>query len=370
MAFIDLFHRFLSPLRRRASGTATLRPAEALAESERRFAAFMNNTSIVGWMKDAEFRYDYVNEPYHLLLGIPADRVIGRDDFAIFPEATARELRNNDETVLRTGRPLETHETVPNRDGQLRDWWVYKFPFQDSTGRRFVGGVAFDITDRVTTERALQEQEREQRRLHLEWERLVENLHDGVIQDIYAIGLSLVETLRLVPQNPGAARHRIAEAIADLNLVIGELRANLSGAPPQAITGERMADALCHYISIWEGNQAMQFAMDLDTEAVTALTPEQALHVLYIARELVSNSVRHSQGRQGFVSLKLDQEGVRLAVEDNGMGFCPDAAKAGTGLGLRTLHARARTLGARVEIDSRPGRGARIVVYIPSQPSL
>ncbi|WP_447973615.1 PAS domain S-box protein [Nitrospira sp. Kam-Ns4a] len=201
------------------------RALEALEESERRFAAFMNNTTVVAWMKDVRFRYVYINEPYERLIGIPREQIAGRTDFEVFPDATARQLRRNDEEVLRTDRPLETHEIAPDRKGQLRTWWVYKFPFRDAASRVFVGGIAFDITERDRIEQALRDRGQDLLRLLDERERLVQDLHDGIIQEIYAIGLGLVETRRLTREDPAQAERRLDDAVADLNQVIHELRA-------------------------------------------------------------------------------------------------------------------------------------------------
>jgi len=71
-------------------------------------------------------------------------------------EETARQLRRNDEQVLRTGKPAEFIETVPTPDGDLHDWLSIKFPVDDAAGRRFVGMVSVDITERRRAEAALQ----------------------------------------------------------------------------------------------------------------------------------------------------------------------------------------------------------------------
>lgn len=78
----------------------------------------------------------------------------------------------------------------------------------------------------------------------------------------------------------------------------------------------------------------------------------------------MSNSLRHSQAKNGGVSLKLSEGVVRLEVEDDGAGF-DTSLVSGDGKGLRNIRARAESLGARCEFLSVPDRGTRITIDIP-----
>ncbi|WP_447973616.1 sensor histidine kinase [Nitrospira sp. Kam-Ns4a] len=106
------------------------------------------------------------------------------------------------------------------------------------------------------------------------------------------------------------------------------------------------------------------FAVNVDPAAAAHLTPEQATQLFYIARELMSNSHRHARATAGQVSLCLEDDRLRLVVEDDGVGFDPQAVGR-SGYGLRNLRARARRLGATVTILSRPGAGTRITLELP-----
>lgn len=115
---------------------------------EARFDSFMRHTSMVAWMKDEALGYAYVNRAFERLAGRKAADIAGRNDFDLWPRATALHLRANDQTVLRTGRRLELVEVVPGRDGVPRRWRVCKFLFLDPAGRRFVGGTAIELKAR------------------------------------------------------------------------------------------------------------------------------------------------------------------------------------------------------------------------------
>jgi PAS domain S-box-containing protein len=124
-----------------------------LTEKEERFHSFMDNNPAVAFMKDPEGRFIYHNRPFQRLFQRGAEKLIGKTDFDLFPAEVARQLRENDAAVLSAGRAVETIERVPTPDGVLREWLVFKFPFLDGSGRRLLGGVAVDITDRRRPER-------------------------------------------------------------------------------------------------------------------------------------------------------------------------------------------------------------------------
>jgi signal transduction histidine kinase len=197
-----------------------------------------------------------------------------------------------------------------------------------------------------------------------EREQLSRDLHDGIIQSIYAIGLSLAECRRLVAKNAAEAVRQLGEAIADLNGVIRDVRNHIIGLEPESMKRVGLETALTSFVRTMEGAHALHFRLQLDPTAVRLLTQEQATHVRYIAREAMSNSLRHSRAQNGVVSLLLQEGRLRLEVEDDGVGF--DTNVTGEqGDGLRNIRARAREMGARCEISSRLHGGTRIVLEIP-----
>jgi signal transduction histidine kinase len=99
--------------------------------------------------------------------------------------------------------------------------------------------------------------------------------------------------------------------------------------------------------------------------AAAALTPEAADHLFHIAREALSNVARHSAASRATVALRPDGEEMRLVVVDNGRGFDPSEASAPGHFGLLNLRERALAVGGRLEVDSEPGAGTRIIVRLP-----
>ena len=110
----------------------------------------------------------------------------------------------------------------------------------------------------------------------------------------------------------------------------------------------------------------VHFRLHVSPKAADRLTPEQATQLLPIAREALSNSLRHAAAQTISLTLQLHDGMVRMMVEDDGVGF-----DAGTihshGHGLKNMEQRARTLGGRFEVRSDPGHGTRMVCDLPQE---
>jgi two-component system cell cycle sensor histidine kinase/response regulator CckA len=130
--------------------------AHGLLEIQSRSDAFMNNSPTVAFMKDESGRLVYVNRGFEEVFHTRLQDVHGRLDADLFAPPTAAQARENDLAVLAADRPMQFEEHVTTPDGQ-RSWLVSRFPFKDASGRRFVGGVAVDITDRQKAEETLRE---------------------------------------------------------------------------------------------------------------------------------------------------------------------------------------------------------------------
>jgi diguanylate cyclase (GGDEF)-like protein/PAS domain S-box-containing protein len=123
-----------------------------LRDSEERFQAFMNNNPAVAWMKDADGRYVYANRALRDFLGVRDESWRGRSDADFFTEEFARRSRALDLMALERGVVTEVDGAARDASGTLRHWTLVRFPFTDSAGRRFIGGVANDVTERKRAE--------------------------------------------------------------------------------------------------------------------------------------------------------------------------------------------------------------------------
>lgn len=196
-----------------------------------------------------------------------------------------------------------------------------------------------------------------------ERERISMDLHDGVLQTLYATGLGLEATLEDVESDPAAAKDGVERAIGRLHATISDIRHyifDLRTAQEQAGDGlpsllQRLADGLQH--------PGVEIAVE--AEAPPGLPKRVQWECWHIAREAMSNALRH--GGCGRIAVRLEPEGpgLRMEIRDDGSGFDP-ARPVGAGhRGLGNMRRRAEAIGGRLEVRSTPGQGTTVVLEVP-----
>jgi signal transduction histidine kinase len=209
--------------------------------------------------------------------------------------------------------------------------------------------------------------EQQLRRSMEERDRIGRDLHDDIIQSIYAVGLNLEDCRRVIRQSPQHAEARLVSAIDRLNDTIRNVRGFLTGLESKVLNGREFKTALKSLVlTSGEGSTAVH--IEVDPSAANSLTSVQATQLLHIAKEAMSNSLRHARASSVTVSLHPVSSGVRLEVRDNGEGFDLGAI-SGMGHGLRNMRVRAREIGADLQILSAPSQGCAILVSVPQRNS-
>jgi signal transduction histidine kinase len=197
-------------------------------------------------------------------------------------------------------------------------------------------------------------------------ERIAKELHDGVIQALFAVGLGLQGSATLA-RDPDLQR-RIGGAVEELDRVIGDLRNYIFGLRPGILADRQLDQALHRLAEELEQKAGVVTVVEVDPQATTALA-DVAAEVVQLAREALSNVGRHAAATTCRVSLYRDGATVVLEVDDDGRGFDPEAV-AGTGQGLPNLRDRASALGGRAGISSVHGQGTTVRVTVPANRAL
>ena len=126
--------------------------AEKLKETEGKFSIFMDNTPVVGWIKDPQsWKYVYINKSFEKTFNIKLEVIKNKRDTDLWPREVAEKLRRNDAEVFTKGKVYRIYEDVPTPEGVMHHWLVFKFPIE-STGKRLVGGTGIDITELKTSQ--------------------------------------------------------------------------------------------------------------------------------------------------------------------------------------------------------------------------
>lgn len=135
--------------------TERMHAEETLRESEERLRAFLENSATIAWLKDEDGRHVFLSGNYEKRFGVNLSDWVGKTDFQVWPKAVAEEFRRNDLSVLAEGRTRETVEKAVAPDGTISWWLNSKFVFRNTSGKRYVGGLGVDITERKRFEEEL-----------------------------------------------------------------------------------------------------------------------------------------------------------------------------------------------------------------------
>ena len=260
-------------------------------------------------------------------------------------------------------------EKVTDAAGNTRWLQTVKRPLFNDEGQVYmVLGAATDITERKRMEEMLLQRERDLHVALQERERISQDLHDGILQSLYAVGLGLEACKPMIRQQPdqnmGKLTAMLNQGIGQLNHVMGEVRNFIAGLESHVIQGGDFPTALRNMIRTMCSSAAATSVVRIEGMAARQLSTEQALHIINIVREGLSNALRHSGARRITVSLRSLRRCVRLAIQDDGVGFDASLIQ-GVGHGLGNMAARAKKVRGQFALHSKPNEGTRIVLDLP-----
>lgn len=189
-------------------------------------------------------------------------------------------------------------------------------------------------------------------------DRIARDLHDLVIQRLFAIGLTLQGTSRRT--DSAEVRERLEGAVAELDQTIRDIRATIFELRHHPGQGSFRADLRALVDSY---APTLGFTPTLQLHGPLDSTPDDELHtqVLMVVREALSNVTRHAHASSVQVTARIEGDALSLTVQDDGVGIRGDAVESG----LANVRARAAERGGRVRLDPATPRGTRLEWSVP-----
>jgi signal transduction histidine kinase len=198
-----------------------------------------------------------------------------------------------------------------------------------------------------------------------ERERIGMDLHDGIIQSIFGVGLTLENISHLVKENPQKAQEGIKHSIEDLNKTIRDLRAYILDLRPRQLNGEGLMDGIKRLVTEYRAHTLAEAVLSGPKEALNGIPQNHALAMFHICQEALANAAKHANAKRVQISVWETSDRVLMEVQDNGRGFDTEMMDSAIGHGLANMRTRARNVGGEVDISSTRNDGTTVLAWVP-----
>jgi two-component system sensor histidine kinase DevS len=198
-----------------------------------------------------------------------------------------------------------------------------------------------------------------------ERERIGMDLHDGIIQSIYAVGLALDYARMEVESNPQKSIVKLEQAIEGLNSTIRDIRTYIMDLRPRQFRGENLKESLQHLIDETQANTRIEINLTGPDDGALILPTVVSTALFHICQEALANIAKHAEAQHAKINLWTTPGRVLLEISDDGLGFELSQMRMVLGHGLANMVTRARKVGGDIEINSEPGKGTSILAWAP-----
>lgn len=198
-----------------------------------------------------------------------------------------------------------------------------------------------------------------------ERERIGMDLHDGIIQSIYAVGLTLEHARLLLSETPDRSRELIEQSINGLNNTIRDIRTYILDLRPRQLSDENLMQGLHRLVNEFRANTLAEAHLSGPSDGLTRLPASKALALFHICQEALANTAKHAKAKKVEVVVWTTGDRVLMEIRDNGKGFEMESTRTSLGHGLSNMQTRARNVGGDLELTSEPGSGTTILTWVP-----
>jgi PAS domain S-box-containing protein len=345
------------------------RMEESLRESERRFHVMADTAPVLIWMSGPDGRCTYFNQPWLDFTGRPLTVELGDGWIdSVHPDDRVPAV-DGYRRAFAAREPFRLEYRLRRHDG------VYRWILAAGVGRAtpdgtFAGyiGSAVDVTDHKIARKALSNlsQKLMEAQEH-ERTRIARELHDDIGQRVALLTIDLDRLAHALPSDVADARGRIADLgrrAGDLEKDVQAMSHRLHSSKLELLGIALAMAGFCHELA-----EQQRVVIDFTSEAIPEhLSADVSLALFRVLQEALTNAVKHAGAPRFGVRLRGSRDAIELEVSDAGVGFDPQAAMSGHGLGLVSMTERLHLVGGELHIDSRPGAGTRVRARVPLDP--
>jgi PAS domain S-box-containing protein len=345
--------------------------AEAvLRESQREFRMLANVAPVMIWITNVEGQVTYLNQTWLDFTGLPLAEGLGAGWMKVPHPDEVERMRDTYLKAADQRQPFQIEQRLRRYDGEYR-WVVSNGVPRYHVDGSFAGfiGTAIDITERKRAEDVLSSFSQRLIEAHeSERARLARELHDDIAQRVAALAMQLSSADQKDLSGDAGTRIPIQELRGQAVELARDLQAlsrQLHSSRFELLGLTAAARGLCREVSERQ-NVEVSYRDDGLPED---LPKDMALCLFRVLQEAVTNAVKHSGARYVQVSLTRGVSEVELTVQDSGIGFDPERAVSGGGLGLTSMKERLKLVHGELAVDSKPGLGTTLRARVPFRPT-
>ena len=198
-----------------------------------------------------------------------------------------------------------------------------------------------------------------------ERERIGMDLHDGIIQSLYGIGLSMENARLNLEQGKGDAVDQIEKSLDSLQAAIADIRAYILDLRPRQLRHANLFEGMRSLTREFRANTMVEVDLEGSHEEVEDLAREQVDALFHIFQEAITNTAKHARATKVSVRLWRRDGRVLLRINDNGQGFEMTKPGRRIGHGLANMRARAEGAGGGMEVVSIRRQGTTLLAWVP-----
>jgi len=232
----------------------------------------------------------------------------------------------------------------------------------DEIGRQVALGM-----ERLRLQARVQDQQNEMA-VVAERNRIARDMHDGLVQYVYALGLQLEHARDLVAEQPDAVAPVLTGSIQQTNHVLSEMRTFIYQLRPIIMKEKEIGQWVLDLCRQFQEATGIPVQAEVGAPDEEELSPAISIALFRIIQETLANIYKHAEATHATLSLNFGASGARLVIEDDGRGFDVDARPERAiqqGHGLANIEERVRELGATLDLESAPGAGTRLEAVFP-----
>lgn len=198
-----------------------------------------------------------------------------------------------------------------------------------------------------------------------ERERIGMDLHDGIIQALYGIGLNLQNTRMHLGEDNQATSERLNQATQAVDAAIRNIRAYILNLRPRQLQDENLLVGMRGLIREFQANTLVDVELQGEEEVVAGLPAINGMALFHIFQEALANIARHANATKVNVRVWRVDQRVMLRVSDDGVGFDSARMEQRIGHGLANMQTRAQNANGGIEIISIRKQGTTILAWVP-----